>query len=110
MVRPREILVQEGAASGLQKESVKEKDKDLPIILIVEDNDVNMKLIKTILKSKAHQMIEAADGEECLDKARALRPHVVVVDLNMPNKDGLAVRSAAFSPSALPSGFLAGPC
>lgn len=58
-------------------------------ILIVEDNDINMKLIKTILKSKGHQMIEAADGEEALREAVKEKPDMILMDIQIPKVDGL---------------------
>lgn len=58
-------------------------------ILIVEDNEINMKLIRTILSSKGHLLIEASDGEEALQSIVMERPDLVLMDIQIPKIDGL---------------------
>lgn len=61
-------------------------------VMIADDHPLVRAGLTAILGAEEDMVLvgEAADGEECVDKARALRPDVVVVDLNMPKKDGLS--------------------
>lgn len=58
-------------------------------ILIVEDNEINMKLIKTILKAKGYLMSEARDGEEALQAVISEAPDLILMDIQIPKIDGL---------------------
>ena len=60
-------------------------------ILIVEDNEINMKLIKTVLKSKGYALMEARDGEEALNAVTRERPDLILMDIQIPKIDGLEV-------------------
>ncbi len=58
-------------------------------ILIAEDNRTNTLLMKMILKSTKAQLLFAKDGEEAVDQFVAHRPDIVLMDISMPNKNGL---------------------
>ncbi|MDO8447127.1 MAG: response regulator [Deltaproteobacteria bacterium] len=58
-------------------------------ILIVEDNEINMKLIKAILKTKDYILVEAKDGEEALQAVVRERPDLILMDIQIPKIDGL---------------------
>ncbi|MEK6725868.1 MAG: response regulator [Deltaproteobacteria bacterium] len=60
-------------------------------ILIVEDNEMNLKLIRTVLKAKGFLLAEARDGEEALKMAVAERPDIILIDIQIPKIDGLEV-------------------
>lgn len=62
----------------------------LPIkkLLIAEDNESNFLLVMTILK-RDYQIIHAVDGVETLQKYRQYSPDAILMDLKMPNMDGL---------------------
>jgi len=62
-------------------------------ILIVDDHDIVRQGVRTILRSREDWEIcgEAENGVEALIKIAILKPDVVVLDLSMPEKDGLAV-------------------
>jgi len=62
-------------------------------ILIVDDHDIVRQGVRTILRSREDWEIcgEAENGIEALIKIAILKPDVVVLDLSMPEKDGLAV-------------------
>ena len=59
-------------------------------ILIVEDNEKNMKLVRDILQHRGHQTIEAATGEEGVRLAGEHRPDLVLMDIQLPDIDGIA--------------------
>jgi CheY-like chemotaxis protein len=58
-------------------------------ILVIEDNDLNMKLIRTLLKLKNYQTIEAVDAEKGIQLAREYHPDLILMDIQLPGMDGL---------------------
>lgn len=60
-------------------------------ILVADDHELVRKGLRTVLQARAGWTLcgEAADGREAVEKARALRPHVVIMDLSMPELNGL---------------------
>lgn len=60
-------------------------------ILIVEDNEINLKLIRTVLKARGFLIAEARDGEEALKIIGAERPDIILMDIQIPKVDGLEV-------------------
>jgi len=59
-------------------------------LLIVEDNDLNLKLARTILGGAGYTLLEATNAEDGLALARAHRPPVVLMDIHLPGMDGMA--------------------
>lgn len=60
-------------------------------VLYIEDNPLNMRLVKKYLQSMGIQMIEAVDGFSGLDMATEAHPDLILVDVNLPDIDGLEV-------------------
>jgi DNA-binding response OmpR family regulator len=60
-------------------------------ILVVDDEPDAIELIKFNLKSAGYDVLTAVDGDEALKKARALLPDLIVLDLMLPEVDGLEV-------------------
>ncbi len=60
-------------------------------VLIVDDNPADRVLLRTILGRSGFTVHEAAYGHEALAKAREVLPHVVVLDVNLPDTDGHSV-------------------
>ncbi len=58
-------------------------------ILIVEDNEKNMKLVRDILRHNGHQTIEATTGVEGVRLAQAQRPDLILMDIQLPDIDGI---------------------
>ena len=58
-------------------------------ILIVDDNVQNLKLARVILANEGFDVQTAADAEEALALLRTSRPHVILMDLQLPGMDGL---------------------
>ncbi|HXC99574.1 MAG TPA: response regulator transcription factor [Verrucomicrobiae bacterium] len=63
----------------------------MPKILVVDDEPDAIELIKFNLKSAGYDVLTAVDGDEALKKARALLPDLIVLDLMLPEVDGLEV-------------------
>ncbi len=59
-------------------------------ILIVDDSPTVRKLISYVLRKKAYVTEEAEDGMDAMEKLSALEVDLVIVDLNMPNMDGIS--------------------
>ena len=58
------------------------------VILLVEDNEVNRAMLVRRLQRAGHQVATAADGETALTAMREQQPAVVLMDMNLPVKDG----------------------
>jgi CheY-like chemotaxis protein len=58
-------------------------------VLVVEDNPVNRKLARNVLRSRGYRVLEADTGEEGIEIARAERPHLILMDLQLPGLDGI---------------------
>ena len=59
-----------------------------PIILLVEDNEVNRDMLVRRLQRAGHKVATAGDGEAALTAMRKQQPAVVLMDMNLPVKDG----------------------
>ena len=57
-------------------------------ILLVEDNEVNRDMLVRRLQRAGHEVTTAGDGEAALEAMRQLQPAVVLMDMNLPIKDG----------------------
>jgi twitching motility two-component system response regulator PilH len=60
-------------------------------ILVVEDSPTTMLHITTILQRKGYELIHAVDGDEAVHKALTRLPHLVVLDVILPKKNGFQV-------------------
>jgi DNA-binding response OmpR family regulator len=60
-------------------------------ILIVDDSRNIRKLVSVVLKSEEHTIIEAGNGVEALEKARLEGPDLIILDIIIPEKDGIRV-------------------
>jgi len=60
------------------------------LILIVEDNDKNRKLVRDVLRFKGYQTVEAETGEDGVRLAREHQPALVLMDIQLPGIDGIA--------------------
>jgi two-component system, cell cycle response regulator DivK len=61
------------------------------MILCVEDNPQNMRLVRKILAGAGYQVIEAVDGLSGLQAIEEQMPDLVLIDINLPDIDGLEV-------------------
>ena len=60
-----------------------------PVILIVEDNARNLKLVRDVLNHVGYRTLEAATAEDGLALAREERPGLVLMDIQLPGMDGV---------------------
>ena len=59
-------------------------------VLVIEDNASNLKLTSLILRSAGHSVVGAVDAESGLKLAREAEPDLILMDIQLPNMDGLA--------------------
>jgi two-component system cell cycle response regulator DivK len=74
-------------------------------ILIVEDNELNMKLLNDVLEAHGYDVLSTAEGAVALEWARQYRPDIILMDLQLPDMSGLeAARQLKADPktSAIP--------
>ena len=60
-------------------------------VMIVEDNELNMKLFNDLLESRGYAVIQTRNGMEALDLARAHHPDLILMDIQLPEVSGLVV-------------------
>ena len=60
-------------------------------ILIVEDNDLNMKLFHDLLEVHGYETVQTKDGREVLQLAREHRPDLILMDIQLPEVSSLEV-------------------
>jgi two-component system cell cycle response regulator DivK len=60
-------------------------------ILYIEDNLDNRVLVRRVLQAEGYQMLEAEDGLTGIEMAKAARPSLILVDINLPEVDGYEV-------------------
>ena len=61
----------------------------MSVILIVEDNEKNMKLARDVLQARGYQTLEAVTGEEGVRLAMERKPDLVLMDIQLPGINGI---------------------
>ncbi len=60
-------------------------------VLVVEDNELNMKLFHDLLEAKGYNIVQTRNGLEAIDLAREHRPDLILMDIQLPEVSGLEV-------------------
>src|SRR4029078_10469893 len=60
-------------------------------VMIVEDNELNMKLFNDLLEANGYNIIQTRDGLEALKLARLHKPDLILMDIQLPEVSGLEV-------------------
>ena len=60
-------------------------------VMIVEDNELNMKLFRDLIEASGYTTIQTRNGMEALDLARKYRPDLILMDIQLPEVSGLEV-------------------
>lgn len=66
-------------------------DTNLPLVLIVDDNAKNLKLARDVLRAAGLRTLEASSGNEGIALAAERLPDVILLDLRLPDMDGMDV-------------------
>ncbi len=64
---------------------------EMKTVLIVEDNELNMKLFHDLLESKGYNILQTREGLDALRLARKHRPDLILMDIQLPEVSGLEV-------------------
>ncbi len=70
-------------------------------ILVVDDNEANLRLINAVLRTRGYDLLEARSGEVALETLAAQRPSLVLMDVQMPGLSGIDVARTIRSMPAL---------
>ena len=73
-----------------------------PRILIVDDNEANRDILRTRLAVHGYDLVQAANGEEAIARARETAPDLILLDVMMPKLDGIQVCRILKGDPALP--------
>jgi DNA-binding response OmpR family regulator len=68
-----------------------ENDPGTPLALVADDDPDILKLVSLHLKKAGYGVVTATDGREAVDRFREHRPDLAIVDVRMPEMDGLEV-------------------
>ncbi|HEX2147209.1 MAG TPA: response regulator, partial [Pseudorhizobium sp.] len=60
-------------------------------VMIVEDNELNMKLFRDLIEACGYETIQTRNGMEAMDLARKHRPDLILMDIQLPEVSGLEV-------------------
>ena len=63
---------------------------DGKLVLVVEDNEINMELVRDILQAKGYRTLEATSGEAALELVHEWAPDLILLDIQLPGMDGVA--------------------
>ena len=66
----------------------------MSVVLIVEDNDKNMKLARDVLQAKGYSTLEAVTGEDGVRIAKESKPDLVLMDIQLPGISGIEALKA----------------
>lgn len=58
-------------------------------VLVVEDNELNLKLFCDLLRAHGHEVAPVRDGREAVDTAREFEPDLIIMDIQLPHVSGL---------------------
>lgn len=70
-------------------------------ILIVEDNDLNLKLFRDLLNANGYDTVETKEGLEAISLTRNLMPDLIIMDIQLPEISGLDITRKIKSDSAM---------
>jgi CheY-like chemotaxis protein len=66
------------------------KNPNAPTILLVEDYQETRTMLRTWLEKRGYRLVEAADGQEAVDLAPLAHPDLILMDLRLPELNGIA--------------------
>jgi two-component system, OmpR family, response regulator len=90
--QPIEKTAKPGRPTARHGASVPEPSRDLTRVLVVDDDPSITELVATVLRYEGFAVQVAAAGREALDAAAAFRPHLMLLDVMLPDMDGFDVQ------------------
>jgi two-component system cell cycle response regulator DivK len=80
--------------------------RDSPTILLVEDDEINRRLLHQLLQSYGYRILEAADGLVALRIAKREVPALILMDVDLPGLDGIGITRRIREDEALRDTFI----
>jgi two-component system, cell cycle response regulator DivK len=65
-----------------------------PVVLVIEDNEQNLYLMRFLLQKHGFTVFEATDGIKGVEMAKEVKPYLILLDIQLPQMDGYAVAHA----------------
>lgn len=90
LYRRAELFPVLGTAGASQTSQIQDMDRDRPTVLVADDEPAMVRFISSQIQTH-YRVIEAVDGTEAVQKALEHHPDIILLDMNMPEKDGLQV-------------------
>jgi CheY-like chemotaxis protein len=75
----------------------------IPTVLVIEDNPLNLELVRDVLMAAGMKVVEARTAQEGLTAASELKPILILLDIRLPGMDGFAVLERLKADSATAS-------
>ncbi|HYH84370.1 MAG TPA: response regulator [Pyrinomonadaceae bacterium] len=69
---------------------MEEKSDSRPTVLVVEDFEDNRFMMRRLLEMSGYRVVEAVNGKQAVEKAQTELPDIILMDLSLPQLDGLA--------------------
>lgn len=92
------LIMEEGHDIGVESaapgESLSQKSSRALRVLVVEDNEINQKLLKEFISRMGHEVIQALSGEEGIEAAQRERPDMIFMDVELPGISGMGATKA----------------
>jgi len=70
-------------------------------VLIIEDDDLNMKLFNDLLQAEGYDTVQAKDGRQAVDLVRETRPDLILMDIQLPEISGIELTKTIKADAAL---------
>jgi chemosensory pili system protein ChpA (sensor histidine kinase/response regulator) len=74
----------------------------MKLVMLVDDEEMTRMFVKKILKKQGYEICEASSGGEALDMIMEITPDVVIIDMNMPDMNGLTLAGKMRGTSCFP--------
>ena len=82
-----------------REEPAREPDRDRPLLLLADDNEITLQTLAEYFAAQNYEVAVARTGREAVEQATVLRPALILMDIQMPEMDGLeAIRHLVASP------------
>lgn len=93
------LIMEEGQAvdsgsTDVVRDSLSSKSEKALRILVVEDNEINQKLLKEFIGRMGHEVIQAFSGEDGIEAVKRERPDMIFMDVEMPGISGMGATKA----------------
>jgi CheY-like chemotaxis protein len=69
---------------------MEDTDDARPTVLVVEDFEDNRFMMRRLLEMSGYRVVEAVNGNQAVESAASVRPDIILMDLSLPQLDGLA--------------------